>query len=107
LIEHNVVAGQRYEANMSCMVLRGHEVYVARAGSCLCLLKQGELFTTLPDDLRDEYAVNGLPLGYSPVADIKLSHYEVAPGHVMVLSDAGFAQSERSDLRAALSTGTI
>src|SRR5258708_21809496 len=107
LIEHNVVAGQRYEANMICLVLRGHEVYVARAGSCLCLFRQGDTFVTLPDDLRDEYALNGLPLGYSPVPDIKLSHYEVAPGHVMVLGDAGLAQADRNQLNDALSTGNI
>ncbi|MEP7288044.1 MAG: hypothetical protein ABI947_20005 [Chloroflexota bacterium] len=107
LIEHNVVAGQRYEANMICLVLRGHEVYVARAGACLCLLRQGDSFITLPDDLRDEYALNGLPLGYSPVPDIKLSHYEIAPKHVMILADAGFAQADRQDLNDALGAGNL
>ena len=107
LIEHNVVAGQRYEANMICLVLRGREVYLARAGACLCLFRQGESFITLPDDLRDEYALNALPLGYSPVADIKLSHYEVAPGQVMLLGDSGFAQAQRDELSAALGAGDI
>jgi len=107
LIEHNVVAGQRYEANMICLVLRGREVYLARAGACLCLFRQGENFITLPDDLRDEYALNALPLGYSPVADIKLSHYEVASGQVMLLGDSGFAQAQRDQLSDALSAGDI
>ncbi len=107
LIEHNVVAGQRYEANMICLILRGHEAYVARAGSCVCLFRQGDTFLSLPDDLRDEYALNGLPLGYSPVPDIKLSHYEVAPGHVMVLGDSQFAQADRSSLSDALGAGDI
>src|SRR5690349_8669124 len=107
LIEHNVVAGQRYEANMICLVLRGREVYLARAGSCLCLFRQGDSLITLPDDLQDEYELNGLPLGYSPVPDIKLSHYEVASGHVMALADAGFAQSDRSEISEALGAGGI
>ncbi len=102
LIEHNVIAGQRYEANMICLVLRGREVYVARAGACLCLLRQGDSLITLPDDLHDEYALNALPLGYSPVADIKLSHYEVAPGHVMALGAAAFAQANPQALYEAL-----
>ncbi len=107
LIEHNMMAGQRYEANMICMVLRGHETYVARTGSCLCLLRQGDGLISLPEDLRDEYALNGLPLGYSPAPDIKLSHYDVAPGHVMVLGDAGLAQVERAGLNDALGAGNI
>ncbi|MCC7449346.1 MAG: hypothetical protein IT324_18150 [Anaerolineae bacterium] len=107
LLEHNQVAGQRYEANMICMVLRGAEAYVARTGACLCLLRQGETFTSFPDDLKDEYALNGLPLGYSPAPDIKLSHYDVAPGHVMVLSDAGLAQADRDKLNAALGAGNV
>src|SRR5579859_3059190 len=102
LIEHNVVAGQRYEANMICLVLRGREVYVARAGACLCLLRQEDSFVTLPDDLHDEYALNALPLGYSPVADIKLAHYEVAPGHVMAFGDVAFAQANAQALHEAL-----
>ena len=107
LLEHNQVAGQRYEANMICLVLRGAEAYVARTGACLCLLRQGESFTSFPDDLRDEYALNGLPLGYSPAPDIKLSHYDVAPGHVMVLSDAGLAQADRDKLNNALGSGNV
>src|SRR5258706_5504813 len=92
LLEHNQIAGQRYEANMICVGMRGREVYVARTGSCICLYRQGEGFVSLPDDLGDEYAVNALPLGYSPLPDIKLAHYDIAPGHVMVLSDSGLAQ---------------
>ncbi len=107
LIEHNQAAGQRYEANMICLVFRGREAYVARAGSCLCLFRQGEGFLTFPDDLRDEYALNSLPLGYSPVPDIKLAHYDVAPGHVMVLSDAGLAKADRGQLRAALGASGV
>jgi hypothetical protein len=107
LIEHNMMAGLRYEANMICMVLRGHETYVARTGSCLCLLRQNDTLISLPEDLRDEYALNGLPLGYSPAPDIKLSHYDVAPSHVMVMGDAGFAQVDRSKLSDALGAGNI
>jgi hypothetical protein len=107
LLEHNQIAGQRYEANMICVILRGREVYVARTGSCLCLYRQGDSFVTFPDDLRDEYALNGLPLGYSPVPDIRLAHYDVAPNHVMVLAEAGLAQADRDALYNALGSGGV
>jgi hypothetical protein len=107
LIEHNENVGQRFEANMICMVMRGREIYVGRAGSCLSLFRQGASFITFPDDLRDEYALNGLPLGYSPVPDIKLAHYDIAPGHVIVLADAGMANADSDKLRDALGAGNI
>ncbi len=107
LLEHNETAGQRHEANMICVVMRGREIYVARAGSCISLFRQGEGFVTFPDDLRDEYALNALPLGYSPVPDIKLAHYDIAPGYVLVLADAGLAQAAREQLRAALGAGSV
>ncbi len=107
LIDHNQEAGQRYEANMICLIMRGREIYVARAGSCLSVFRQGEGFITSPGDLRDEYALNGLPLGYSPVPDIKLAHYDIAPGHVIVLADAGLAQADTDKLRAVLGAGDV
>ena len=99
--------GQRFEVNMICVIMRGREIYVARAGSCLSLFKQGESLITSPADLRDEYALNGLPLGYSPVPDIKLAHYDVGPGHVIVLADSGLAQADTEKLQAALSAGNV
>lgn len=107
LLEHNRVAGQRYEVSVTCLVLRSQEVYMARCGACLCLLRQGDSFTTYPEDLRDEYIINNTPLGRGPVLDIKLSRHEVTPGHVMVLSDPGFMQAERDKLFAALGGGSI
>ncbi len=98
---------QRYQANILCLVLRGREIYVARAGACLSLLRQGDNFISAPDDPRDEYALNGLPLGYSPSPDIKLAHYEIAPGNVLILGDAGLAAANREKLSAALAAGKI
>ena len=80
--------GAHYQVNALCLVLRGRDVYVARSGATLTLLRQGDTFSSSPEDLRDEYALNGLPLGYSPSPDIKLAHYEIAPGHVIALCDS-------------------
>ncbi len=100
-------AGSRYQATIVCMVLRGREAFTARVGPCLTLLKAGETLSSAPDDLRDEYALNGLPLGYSPSPDIKLGHYDVGLGQVLVLSDTGLAAIGRDQLAAALGGDTL
>jgi hypothetical protein len=105
LMDHNQVAGQRYSLNIGCVVLRGHEIFTARTGECLCLLKQGPQFTTYPDSLTEPYS--GPLLGHSPVIDIKLSRHEVATGHVLMLTDTGYAHAERDHLSSALGGGGI
>lgn len=100
LIDHNKIAGQRYALNIGCLVLRGHEVFTARTGECLCLIRQDDSFVTYPEKLNEPYA--GPVLGHSPVLDIKLSRHEVTSGHVMVLSDPGFGATDRERLNAAL-----
>ncbi len=96
-----------YQANLIGLVLRGHDCYVARAGACLSLIRQNDTLLSEPSDLRDEYLLNGLPLGYSPAPDIKYAHYVAAPDQVLVLSDAGFAAAPRDSLQAALGTPDI
>ncbi|MHB8628488.1 MAG: NHL repeat-containing protein [Aggregatilineales bacterium] len=96
-----------YQANLIGLVLRGHDCYVARAGACLSLICQNDALLSEPGDLRDEYALNGLPLGYSPAPDIKFAHYVAAPDQVLVLSDAGFAAAPRDSLQAAVGTSDI
>jgi len=97
----------RYQANVITMVLRGHEVYIARVGASLLLLRQGDTLISAPDDPRDEYALNGLPLGYSPSLDVKLAHYEIALGQVLALADAGLAAANRDQLKAALGAADL
>lgn len=96
-----------YQTNLIGLVLRGHDCYVARVGACLSLIRQDDALLSEPSDLRDEYMLNGLPLGYSPVPDIKFAHYAAAPDQVLVLSDAGFAPAPRADLEAALGAADI
>src|SRR5579863_5943916 len=96
-----------YQANLIGLVLRGHDCYVARVGACLSLICQEGTLISEPDDLRDEYLLNGLPLGYSPAPDIKFTHYVGAPDQVLVLSDAGFAAASRDGLQAALGAADV
>ncbi len=107
LMTHNATAGEKYQVNLAAMVLRGHELFLARAGACITLLRQGADLITAPDDLRDEFALMGLPLGYSPSPDVKLAHYEIEPGHVFVMSDLGLANAPRDTLRDALASSAV
>jgi len=107
LMTHNATAGEKYQVNLAAMVLRGHELFLARAGACIALLRQGGDLITAPDDLRDEFALMGLPLGYSPSPDVKLAHYEIEPGHVFVMSDLGLANAPRDVLSDALASSAV
>ncbi len=99
--------GSPYQASLICLVLRGHDCYLARSGICLGAIRQGDYFQTEPSDIRDENALNGLPLGYSPAPDIKYAHYVVAPGHAIILSDAGFAAASSEALNHALAAADL
>lgn len=105
LLSHGPMAGQRYDANICCLVLRGNEVFLARAGEFYCLTRQAEAFITLPESFADPY--NGLALGATTVVDIKLAHIEVIPGDVIILADAGFQHADRQKLDQAVSSGGI
>ena len=99
--------GSPYQASLIGLVLRGSDCYLIRSGICLGAVRQGDFFQTEPNDPRDEHALNGLPLGYSPAPDIKFAHYTVAAGHVILLSDAGFAAVAADDLKQALGADDV
>lgn len=96
---------QRMQASASCLVLRGSEVYLARAGVAICLLHTGTEFTAYPDDPADQAGVANL--GSSATVDIRLSRFEVEPGHVMALGDAGLGRVDRDKSRDALGMGSL
>jgi hypothetical protein len=102
LMTHNATAGERYLVNLSVMVLRGRELFVARVGGVVTLILSADTLTTAPDDLHDEFAVNGLPLGYSPAPDIRYARYESLPGQVLVQGDSGLAYLDSDRLKLIL-----
>lgn len=99
-------AGPRGGANMICLVLRGGEVYLARTGAVLCLVRQGEDVQTLPADLQ-EVSTPGARLGSSSAPDVRLSRHEVAPGDVMVLADAGLSHAALDEIAAGLAAPDV
>ncbi len=104
LTETNRIGGTRYAVNMACAVMREQEVYLARAGAGVFLLRQAEAFSTYPDDLAE---MAHTPLGQTANVDIRLARCEIAPGHVLVLCDAALARAGRDPLSAALTAPTL
>ena len=104
LTETNRIGGTRYAVNMACAVMREQEVYLARAGAGVFLLRQAEAFSTYPDDLAE---MAHTPLGQTANVDIRLARCEIAPGHVLILCDAALARAGRDPLAAALTAPTL
>jgi hypothetical protein len=102
LLSQAATAGAKKQANVIGMVLRGREAFVARAGAMISALRQGDTLVSAPDDLNDEFALNGLPLGYSEAPDIKYGRHEIAPGQALLLSDLGLVAMGRDRLYKAL-----
>src|SRR5260221_14696681 len=66
LIEHNVVAGQRVEAQKIFVVVRRRGGYGARAGSFLCPLERGGTLPAVPHQPRHADTPNHPPLPRNP-----------------------------------------
>ncbi len=89
--------GQPCTLNMICAVLRSDEVYVARTGESVCVMRQSGDLAYHPEQPSDS-----MPLGATDSPEIKLLRCEVAPGDLMVLCDNALACVERAALNAAL-----
>ncbi|MCC7209788.1 MAG: hypothetical protein IT323_20955 [Anaerolineae bacterium] len=99
-------AGPRGGANMICLVLRGGEVYLARTGAVLCLVRQADDVQTLPADLHEVSSPVGR-LGSGDAPDVRLSRHEVGPGDVMVLADAGLSHAALDEIAAGLAAPDV
>lgn len=91
LYDHNQANDKPYEASIICGVLRGADLIVARAGSCLAVLRQQGHTFSLPEDLSNEDALYTPPIGVRPEPDVRLAQYRVDNGTRMVFADANLA----------------
>lgn len=105
LLDHNEQTGQQVEVSMTALVLRGHEVYAARAGLALCFLRQGDEFACYPDPPEEIHTANPPRLGMTLTPDVRLARYEVAPAHVMFICDPGYSHADPEKIREALGRG--
>jgi hypothetical protein len=102
LMARNRQASTSHKAHLVCAVLRGGEAYVAQAGACQSFFQQSGEVSRFPADLDE---LQGNPLGLGTRPEIRLTHYTVAPGDVLALSDRALADLERPKVDAALNSG--
>lgn len=99
LYEHNISGHKHYEANMICGSLRGKDLYIARVGSAVAVLRLDGQTVTFPQDLTNDETLFNAPLGVQPVPDVKLSRYNINAGTRLIFGDASIAEmsSEKID----------
>jgi hypothetical protein len=102
---HQQAAAQ--PVNALALVLRGNELYAARAGRAFAALCQGDQITFFPDDRRDPLAANLSPLGISAPPEIQLAHYAVAPGQTILLGGPSLIETDDAALQTALSGDNV
>jgi hypothetical protein len=100
LAEHNRQSPDRpFLADMSCAVLRGDDLIIARCGAAVAALWQDGELTVLPADAAD---AAGRPLGAEHTPDIRFTRHKIASGTRLLLGDANLGQLNPSRVSAAL-----
>jgi len=107
LHEHNVSGKRPYEANIVCAILRDDELFLARVGAGVALVKNAEEIQAFPTDFSNDEALFGPPLGVHPIPDIKMSRYTVSESSRVILSDAHLADLDYEKITAALKATEI
>lgn len=103
LMDHNQqTQGRKYEADIACAVLRGHDLIIGRVGSSVILFQQQGLMQSFPPNLNDDEALYTAPLGVQDVPNIKLTQFHVDNGTRMVFADASIADLIHDQVRYAL-----
>lgn len=92
LFEHNHSGRKHYEASMVCAVLRGNDLYLARTGGAISVLRHSGQTQTLPEALDDEDALYLPPLGVQPIPEVQMKRYPVDSGSRLLLVDATLAE---------------
>jgi hypothetical protein len=107
LYEHNSSGRKHYEAHMIAVVLRGTELFVARAGAATMILRHSGANKTIPQSLSDEEALYKPPLGVQPMPDVEMSRFNVDRSTRMLLADANILEITEENLTQALLGNTI
>lgn len=98
---HEQAQGQQ-TVNALIAVQRGPDLFAARCGRTLGVLRQGDELRFLPADRQDPLALNLPPLGGNADPDIQFASYTVAPDHLLLLADESLLGQSDDALRALL-----
>jgi hypothetical protein len=93
------------EIAMTCMVLRGGELYAGRAGACSFCFRQNGAISTYPDPLSDVLSGGMKALGVDDSPDVRLARYEVNAGDFVIIADANLARVEPPQISDLLNAG--
>ncbi|MCA9902274.1 MAG: hypothetical protein KC547_00340 [Anaerolineae bacterium] len=107
LYEHNANESSHYEASIVIGVLRGMDLYLARVGSGVALLKHELQVQPFPGDFDNDEVLFAPPLGVQPVPVVKMANYHVSSGSRLLIGDAHLADLEMPQLVAALAADDI
>jgi hypothetical protein len=102
LYEHNSSGRRHYEANMITVVLRGTELFTARAGAATMILRYSGTNQTIPSPLTDEESLYKPPLGVQPMPDVEMTRFTVDRNTRMVLADANILEITDENITQAL-----
>jgi len=107
LYEHNASESRRYEASIVTGVLRSTDLYLARAGAGVALLKSETSIQTFPGAFDNDETLFAPPLGVQPVPVVKMANYQVTSGSRLLFSDAHLADLGIAPLETALAADDI
>ncbi|MGH6962610.1 MAG: hypothetical protein ACREE7_19190, partial [Dongiaceae bacterium] len=87
LVDHNQSAMAPTRAGVTCVVLRGPEIFIAQAGpSCAYVAHQGRI-ERFP---RGDSGGNLPQLGVARAVEVRFSRADLQPGDALLLTDASF-----------------
>lgn len=102
LFEHNASGRKRYEAHMIAAVMRGKDLYVARAGAATLILRHSGETKTVPDSLNDDSKLYKPSLGVQPIPEVEMSRMVLDSGTRMLLADSTIREIAPEKLTQAL-----
>lgn len=102
LYEHNQSGRRHYEASMVCAVLRNDELYIARVGAAVAVMRYSGETVTYPEDVNNDELLYQPPLGVQPIPIVHMKRFVVDSGTRLLLADAAIAEIQMEKISQAL-----
>ncbi|GAB1420861.1 hypothetical protein MASR2M15_09870 [Anaerolineales bacterium] len=98
LFEHNQKNAKTYEANILCGVLKGNDLYLARVGAAISILRNNGATISLPENLLEDETLFRPPLGVQPIPEIQLAQYRIHDGTRLIFSSSSTAEISQQNI---------